>query len=82
MSQQANFIELLRASLQDNYVPQLREPDFEVLLLMARQQAMSALIYPAVKKQTLSPALQKLYKEDAYNAVTREALQSKELSLF
>ncbi len=81
MSQQDNLIELLRASLQEDYVPQLQEPRFDELLLLAGRQAVTALLYPAVKKQSLPPALLKVYKEEAYSAVTREALQSKELAL-
>ena len=82
MSQHHNLIELLRASLQEGYVPQLQAPCFEELLLLAGQHGISALLYPAVKHQPLPPPVHKLYREEAYSAATRETLQSQALARF
>ncbi len=82
MSQKDNLIALLRASLQGTFPPVLQAPCFEELLLLARQQAVTALLYPAVKGQTLSPDLLRLFKEEAYSAATRETLQNRELAQF
>ena len=82
MSQQDNLIALLRASLQEDFRPALQDACYEELLLLAGQQALTALLYPAVKKQPLPSQLLKLYKEAAYSAATREALQNRELAQF
>lgn len=81
MDRQANnFIQLLRASINAGVQPDLDEPNYAEILMLAQKHAVTSLLYPAAKRAALPPEIVAELKKLSFAAATRESLQARELT--